>query len=165
MEVEFVETLAKLRLVIGFLGERDQFGWWQSSFFTKGSDAFLSPLFGRTQILAQCNGVTQAALIIHDERIGVGNVYHLFRLPEDIEQNIHNILHDLKPQGIVADKETAIDYLEKNSIKPMQESLGPARGGDTRSLHDPNTWQIVSGLYLFALKNGINIYPYYSNIQ
>jgi len=72
MEVELIETLVKFRLAIGYLGEREQFGWWQSSFFTQGSDAFLTPIFGRTKALAQCNGVTQAAAIIHDERIGTG---------------------------------------------------------------------------------------------
>jgi hypothetical protein len=41
MEVEIIETLAKLRFAIGYLGERDQFGWWQSSFFTQGSNALL----------------------------------------------------------------------------------------------------------------------------
>ncbi len=55
MDVELVERLAKLRLIIGYLAEREQFGWWQSSFFTQGNNAFLSPLFSRTQIVAQCN--------------------------------------------------------------------------------------------------------------
>ena len=165
MEVEFVETIAKLRLTIGFLGEREQFGWWKSSFFTQGSDAFLLPLFGRTQVLAQCNGVTQAAAIIHDERIGVGNVYHLFRLPEDIEQSIHRVLHDIKSKDIVSSKNTALDYLRDNSIKPMQSSLGPTRVGDNNSLHGQNSWKLVSGLYLHAFETNIEIYPYFVDLS
>ena len=46
-------------MVVG-LGEREHFGWWQSSFFTQGSSAFLSPIFSRTQFLAQCNGMRRA---------------------------------------------------------------------------------------------------------
>ena len=91
MYSEHLEYLATLRIVIGYLGERDQFAWWQSSFFSAGSEAFLSPIFARTRFLAQCTGVTQAASAIHDARIGTGNVYHLFRLPEDMAQDIHQL--------------------------------------------------------------------------
>lgn len=165
MEVEYVETIVKLRLAIGFLGEREQFGWWQSSFFTQGSDAFLSPLFGRTQVLAQCNGVSQAAAIIHDERIGVGNVYHLFRLPENVEPNIHKVLHEVKSKNIVSSKDTALGYLRDHSFKPTQASLGPTRIGDKKSLHDQKSWQLMSGLYLYAFEKGVEIYPYFADIS
>jgi hypothetical protein len=47
-----------------------------------------------TNYWPQCNGETHAAALVHDERIGVGNVYHLFRLPEEMEQGIHQKLHD-----------------------------------------------------------------------
>ena len=47
-----------LRTVVGYLGEREQYAWWQSSFFGPGSKTFLAPVFGRTQVLAQCAGVT-----------------------------------------------------------------------------------------------------------
>ena len=94
MDADHLVTLATLRILVGYLGEREQFGWWQSAFFAPGSQAFLAPLFARTQLLAQCNGVTRAACLIHDERIGVGHVYHLFRLPEDMEQGLHGILNE-----------------------------------------------------------------------
>ena len=165
MEVEFVQAIVKLRLAIGFLGEREQFGWWQSSFFTQGSDAFLSPLFGRTQVLGQCNGVTQAAAIVHDERIGIGNVYHLFRLPEEIEQKIHKELVAINPQSIFKTKEAAFSYLRKSSTKSGQTSIGPTRIGDKTALNDLHSWQLVSGLYLFAFEDNTEIYPYFSDIQ
>jgi hypothetical protein len=38
--------------------------------------------------MAQYHGVTEAACRVHDERIGVGRVFHLYRLPETIEQRI-----------------------------------------------------------------------------
>ena len=91
METDFVGQLVTYRLLVGYLGEKEQYGWWQSSFFTQGAGAFLTPLFPRTQMLAQCNGVTQAAALVHDERIGVGHVYHLFRRPEDLEQSIRHL--------------------------------------------------------------------------
>ena len=164
MEPEFIELLSRLRLAIGYLGEREQFGWWQSSFFIRGSSAFLSPLFARTQVLAQCNGVTKVASIIHDERIGVGNVYHLFRLPEEIELNIHKKLHEFKPEDTFTTKESALDYLRKHSIKSDQSSVGPTRVGNKKSLYELRSWQLLSGLYLFAFEKRVEIYPYYSEI-
>ena len=164
MEAELIELLSRFRLATGYLGEREQYGWWQSSFFTQGSEAFLSPLFSRTQVLAQCNGVTRAASIIHDERIGVGNVYHLFRLPEEIELNIHKKLHEFKPEDTYSTKESALDYLRKNSIKSDQSSVGPTRVGDKNSLYELKSWQLVSGLYLYAFEKSVEIYPYFSEI-
>jgi hypothetical protein len=164
MEVEFVEALAKLRMTIGYLGEKDQFAWWQSSFFTHGSDSFLSPLFGRTQLLAQCNGVTRAASLIHDERIGIGVVYHLFRLPEDIEQNIHKKLHEIQTLNILSNKETALSYLRKYSSKLDQPSIGPTLIGDKTLIHNIESWKKLSGFYLYAFENAVEIYPYFSGI-
>ncbi|MBI4322561.1 MAG: BrxE family protein [Chloroflexi bacterium] len=164
MEVELAETLAKLRLVIGFLGEREQFGWWQSSFFTQGSTAFLSPLFGRTMTLARCNGISQAAAMVHDERIGVGRVYHLFRLPEDAEQSIHKVLHDIEFGGIVDSKEDALDYLRKGSVSAENLGIGPTLVGDKKSMKEPKAWQIASGHYLYAFENGLEIFPYFTDI-
>lgn len=80
MQAADFEQIAAIRAAVGYLGEKDQAGWWSSSFFASTGSAFLSPIFPRTQVVAQCQGVSGAASKIHDERIGVGNVYHLFRL-------------------------------------------------------------------------------------
>src|SRR5215212_10212064 len=66
MNATQLEALTTLRTVVGYLGERDQFAWWQSSFFAPTSRAFLAPVFGRTQALAQYAGVSRAAALVHD---------------------------------------------------------------------------------------------------
>ncbi len=167
MEAEQLENLATKRLVIGYLGEREQFGWWQSSFFTQGSNSFLSPLFGRTQLLAQYNGVSRSAALVHDERIGVGNVYHLFRLPEDIEQGLHQILHsselEKRIREIITSKEAAINYLREQSKDTASKGVGPIRVGNAKQLRNPKTWQSISGLYLSAVEKSLEIFPYFSD--
>ena len=164
MGIDLIRTIAELRLAIGYLGERDQFGWWQSSFFTRGSDAFLSPLFGRTQLLAQCNGVTRAASIIHDERIGVGKVYHLFRLPEDIEMNIYNTFQNMREPLMVFRTGNVMSFLKEFALQPGQVSSGPTRVGDTKSIFELYSWKVVSGLYLNAIDNKVETFPYFSEI-
>jgi hypothetical protein len=151
MSLNLIEELARLRIVIGFLGEKDHFGWWQSSFFTPGSDAFLSPLFGRTKVLAQCNGVTRAAALVHDERIGVGNVYHLFRLPEDIEQGLHQTLHDpilgQAMKKVTTSRDSALDYLRQQADTMEHTGVGPIRVGDIEALGAHTTWHLVASCH------------------
>lgn len=169
METDLIKNLALYRIAIGYLGEREQFGWWQSSFFTQGSSAFLSPVFSRTQILAQCNGVTQAAALVHDERIGVGNVYHLFRFTEELEQGIHQILldsgHEKAFQEMVGRPDSALEYLRENSTAQIQSSMGPTLVGKINSLRDQKTWRISAGLYLSAFEKGHQIFPYFTDVS
>jgi hypothetical protein len=59
-----------------------------SGFLRRHAQAFLNPIFASKTRMAQYHGVTEAACRVHDERIGVGRVFHLYRLPETIEQRI-----------------------------------------------------------------------------
>lgn len=122
MDALHLEKLTSLRILVGYLGEREQYTWWPSAFFASGSAAFLAPLFTRTQPLAQFNGVTQAAALIHDERIGIGQVYHLFRLPEDLEQGIHRTLNDA----------TACSRLAKQAVDRTSALVNLRRPGRQR---------------------------------
>lgn len=166
MEIDLLERLALYRIVIGYLGEREQFGWWQSSFFTQGSSAFLSPVFSRTQLLAQCNGVTRAAALVHDERIGVGHVFHLFRLPEELEQGIHQALQEIQLgdqiQKTITSKVSALEYLRKNSTTQDQPGIGPTRVGDVHLLRNHDTWKVVAGLYTVSFEQQLEILPYFT---
>ncbi|HYN89409.1 MAG TPA: BrxE family protein [Ardenticatenaceae bacterium] len=163
MEVTQLERLAKMRMVVGYLGEREQYGWWQSSFFARGSQAFLAPVFARTQLLAQCAGVTRAAAVIHDERIGVGHVYHLFRLPEDVEQGLHRVLHDRglggEIAGLVSSREAALNYLRAVSVPPPPGGVGPTIVGDTLRLRHAHAWSTTAGHYLRAFDGGVKAFP------
>lgn len=80
MNADLISLVMRLRVAVGYLGEKDQNGWWTSSFLSPTSKPFLSPVFPRTFALAQLHGVTAAAAAVHDDRIGVGDVFHLFRL-------------------------------------------------------------------------------------
>lgn len=160
-------TLVELRAVIGYLGEKDQLGWWQSSFFTRGSSAFLSPLFTRTQFLAQVNGVCRAAALVHDERIGVGHVYHLFRLPEDLEQSLHRLLHEKEMEQallpVLTGAPQALDHLRQLAAGQAASGIGPIRLGDTQSLRAVDTWRQAAACYLQGLETQQQIFPYFTD--
>lgn len=167
METKDLHTLATLRAVVGFLGEKDQAGWWPSTFFAAGSNAFLAPVFGRTQTLAQCTAVTQAAALVHDERIGVGHVYHLFRLPEDVEQRIHAALHEpeliAKVGEAVADRDGAIDFLREFVGSTTGAGVGPTRVGDLDDLRSTERWRDVAAQYVRGADSGVEVYPYFAD--
>lgn len=166
MAESLTETLALIRAAVGYLGERDQRGWWQSGFFSAGNRAFLAPVFGRTQVLAQCAGVTRAAAIVHDERIGVGQVYHLFRCPEDLEQGIHQALQssDLARRvgALVASPEAAIAFLHEEARPAQTAGIGPTRVGDEQNLRDRRGWRTVAAHYVYAFTEGGDVFPYFT---
>jgi hypothetical protein len=167
MEAGQLKTLALVRGVIGYLGEREQYGWWQSSFFSQGSKAFLSPIFGRTQTLAQCVAVTRAAALTHDERIGIGRVYHLFRLPEDLEQRIHSVLHSAELSGTLAattaSTDAALQYLRSEAGTVPNGSVGPTRVGDLQDLRSPACWRTVIAHYICGFRQASQVYPYFAD--
>jgi hypothetical protein len=165
MEVTQFETLATMRAVVGFLGEREQHNWWQSSFFSAQSRAFLAPVFGQTQLLAQATGVTRAASLVHDERIGVGRVFHLFRLPEDVEQGVHQTIQQpaaaQRVATVVAHKEAALQYLQDVARTTSATGVGPTHVGNERSLRDARTWRTVAAQYAHAFTTGDEVYPFF----
>ena len=69
MKTNTIKSIAKLRILIGYLGEKNQSNWWSSSFFTPQSSSFLNPVFGKTSFIAQYQGVKEAATRMHDEHI------------------------------------------------------------------------------------------------
>ncbi len=166
MKSDILKPLAILRIVVGYLGEKEQYDWWTSSFFSEGSDAFLSPVFSRTMLLAQCTGVSKAATLIHDERIGIGDVYHLFRLPEELAQGIHQTLQDPELSqeiaAITENQTSALDYLQQNVEIPSNDEIGPVRIGDRSALFNMDQWDNVRAYYAKAFSNGEQIFPYFS---
>ena len=158
--------LAHLRAAVGYLGERDQHGWWQSRFLSAGSTPFLTPVFGRTLLLARCAGTTQAAALLHDERIGVGRVFHLFRLPEDLEQAVHHAVRDLTvaPQiaALIASPDAALAYLQGVAYRTVGSGIGPTQVGAVPTLREHPPWRTVAAQYAHAFRTQTQVYPYFT---
>lgn len=162
--------LIKLRVAVGYLGERDQSSWWQSAFFSTSSIPFLAPVFGKTSIYAQYYGVRDAATIIHDEHIGTGaEVFHLFRLPENIEQEMHDKLGSNalvnEIQSLVVSPEDAIAFLDEFKSSSETQAIGPVRLGIAEEITKPGLWRKTAGYYAHAMQNNKNdekVFPYIS---
>lgn len=87
---------------------------------------------------------------MHDERIGVGQVYHLFRLPEDFEQAVHRILHRLEiarqVQQLVTSRKAALQFLRSGNGVAVNNAIGrPPKGVVTDRFAGKRTTSLRSG--------------------
>lgn len=158
-----IESILRTRLLVAFLGERAQFGWWPTAFFEPASRLFLEPVFSRTSRLAQYHGVVEAARRLHDEHLSVGS-YHLFRLPEEVEQDLHSLVQ--RPEvgefalKDMCSKETALGSLTDLAGAVSVNSVGPTAIGNISDLDSPNTVKAIAAAYLSAFSRDAKAYPY-----
>ncbi len=166
MQSDFENELIKLRYLVGYLGEKSQANWWPTEFLSSSSRAFLEPVFVRTWRLAQFNGVSEAARRVHDERIGVGRVFHLFRLPEVIElrllERFHDAHEELELDSLLSSAGIAIDELHGMANASVESSEGPVEIGAADELSRPAWTAKAAAAYHVAFTRHIETYPYFA---
>jgi hypothetical protein len=161
-------NIAEVRVLVGFLGEKGQFGWWSSEFFSDSAAAFLAPIFNRSLFLAQYQGATAAAAKVHDEAIGVGRIYHLFRLPIGLEQASADALNDdafvQSVQTSLVNLDLALARLAQLAGKSESASPGPVSLGQMSQDLKPEL-QRAAGFYCAAFTSGIQTFPYVREVE
>jgi hypothetical protein len=159
----FQEQLLQLRLLVGYLGERDQFGWWPTGFFEPSSRSFLEPIFSKSFRQAQYHGVLEAARLQHDHHLSAGT-YHLFRLPEELEQDLYLLMQNNGDgelgESIFQNKEAALDALKLVANENSALHEGPMIIGRIDDLALADTLQSIAGAYYAAFLQNTNAYPY-----
>lgn len=159
----YLPTVLRMRLLVGYLGERAQFAWWPTAFYEASSRLFLEPVFSKTSRLAQYHGVLEAARRLHDEHLNVGS-YHLFRLPEEVEQDLHAIVQSNMVEELVTQvqqsTEAALDALKRLAATSATSSVGPTAVGRINALDSTDTLKAMAGAYLSAFSQNTKTYPY-----
>ncbi|HBN8119638.1 TPA: BrxE family protein [Pseudomonas aeruginosa] len=163
MKESYLSTLLQMRLIVGFLGERAQCAWWPTAFYEASSRLFLEPVFSKTSRLAQYHGVLEAARRLHDEHLSVGS-YHLFRLPEEIEQDLHAMVQggggeELASQ-VAQSKEAAMNALKRLAATSGTPGVGPTAVGSIKDIDSTDTLKAIAAAYLSAFKQNAKTYPY-----
>jgi len=161
-------TLLELRLLVGYLGEKEQHGWWSSSFFSAIAASFLEPVFTRTARLAQYNGVLEAGRRVHDASVGVGHAFHLFRLPQEVEQDLHrraaeSLTAEHPVIAAIQYKETAVARLGSLAGDGTVHAEGPISIGSISDLMKPSTAKRLAAHYSEAFASNKRVYPYFTN--
>lgn len=165
--IKDAKTIAELRVLVGYLGEQAP-AWWPCQFFSPTAAAFLGPVFTRSTALAQYQGVTAAAARKHEEHIGEGRTFHLFRLPEIFEQSAAAVFADKDFEASirtsVASRDQALARLAELAGGAASSSEGPVVVGDlTDELGD--ALKSCAALYLDAFSKGIQCFPYLREAQ
>ena len=150
-------------MLVGFLGERAQCAWWPTAFYEASSMLFLEPVFSKTSRLAQYHGVLEAARRLHDEHLSVGS-YHLFRLPEEIEQDLHAVVQSSVGEEFanraLQSKEAALNALKSLAATSGNDSVGPTAVGGIKDIDSTATQKAIAAAYLSAFNQNAKTYPY-----
>ena len=83
-----------LRAVVLALGESASPPWWKTEFMNETGLRFLERIYPRTSFRAAVHAAGKAASDAHDRAVGRIGVYHLFRLPESLETELHRMPPD-----------------------------------------------------------------------
>jgi len=113
----------RLRALVLAIGESTTPVWWNTGFMNETGLRFLERLYPRTFFHAAVHAAGKAASNAHDRAVGRVGVYHLFRLPEFLETEIHRVPPDLD-QNIFSALRSALGRPEK-----LMELLAPLCGG------------------------------------
>lgn len=168
-----VEMYYKLRMLVGYLGEKSQHGWWPSTFLAATSGAFLQPVYPRSAALAAYHGVVEAGRVLHDQHIGIGRVYHLFRLPEEMEHDIHHAALESESESVfsawraasLASREAATQELTSMANGGLSAPEGPVRLGTRKSIDRTETIEDVARHYADAFRQGSRCFPYFKDTE
>jgi hypothetical protein len=162
---DYIVSLLELRVAVAFLGEKGNNGWWQTQFLQPTGQRFLEFIYPRTVFAAAVNAAAEAAKSFHDQRIGKGRVFHLFRFPFSVELHVHQqLLSDTaRVAGIVKSASTARALLEryaKSSNKTGSSLAGPLCVGDVSLIFSGRAASKLSEVYRHSIGSATPALPY-----
>jgi hypothetical protein len=107
--------------------------------------------------------VLEAARRLHDEHLSVGS-YHLFRLSEEVEQDLHATMLGSVGQDLAIEvpqsKEAALDALTRMGTTGLTHSVGPTAVGAIKDLDSADVLRAIAAIYLSAFTQDAKSYPY-----
>lgn len=162
---DMMEKLLTLRVTVAFLGEKEQFAWWTTRFLGQTGLRFLEFNFPCSAFSAGITATSEAAKNFHDKRIGKGQVFHLFRLPETIEQRLRALSLSLNSRRLLAllvNKEAAMHALFDLSKEPTTAPEGPVCVGTSKLLFSPASISKLAALYADAFSTAKQTLPYFT---
>ncbi len=160
-----IDNFLQLRILVGYLGEKNQFNWWDTSFLNGTGLKFLEINFPRSAFSAGVHSVTEAAKQLHDKRIGRGRVFHLFRLPSMTEEKLHLELLNVDYARFLVDietKDSALGCLERLAGKLVDVAEGPVQVGALGTLMSDLAIREMSMQYFCAFTSGKQTFPYFT---
>ncbi len=159
--------LLQLRVLVLALGEAPNAGWWKSQFLTTTGLSYLERLYPRSSFAAAVRSAGEAARLVHDSSIGVGQVFHLFRLPLDEERRLETVLEETAAElqaewaPLLPQSEQLLARLEQLANgPPARAASGPQEVGRLRDWQAGKLLAPLAGMYAAAFHGGTRVFPY-----
>ena len=166
---EPLQAILSLRILVLVLGEAQHAGWWRSGFLSPVGLRHLSYIYPRSILSAAVRAAGRAAKSVHDSSIGIGNVHHLFRLPQNMERQLDDLLEESESSlldrfgPILSQREKLLDEFGQLSgmVGADRSQPGPRRMGTIQELQRPETVQQLAAAYRAAFHDGAKVFPYF----
>lgn len=159
------QRFARIRVAVGFLGQRELGGWWTSSFLSSNGLAVAQYNFPRAAGYAAVSATVAAAKLLHDERIGKRRCVHLFRLGLVDEALVQRALQS-SVSGVLDDVawrlDNAIELLEAEAGEIISVEPGPVQVGTTADAFTETGLVELAKHYLGAFRQDIQCLPYFA---
>ena len=160
----------RLRSLVLALGETADPAWWKSEFMNETGFRFLERLYPRTPLRAAVHAAGRAACDVHDKAVGRVGVYHLFRLPESLETEIHASSFSEDAEFIsrfrscLGKREDLMETLSTLCSKPPAKDVvaGPKRIGAGSDALRTEALGMAASVYHEAFKLGKPAFPYFA---
>lgn len=160
-----IQAYARLRLLVAYLGEKPQDGWWDTSYLNPTGKEFLELNFPRSALSAGVSAATSAGKKLHDERIGKSRVYHLFRLPFEIEVKVQECIltSDQADQwALIESRQKALDELARIADRTLDAPEGPVCVGEEKNILGAHGNKEIARHYSSAFGRGVKCLPYFT---
>ncbi len=155
MKEELLERIIKLRIVVGYMIEKQ--AWWNTNFFSPTSKDFLAYIFPKS---TNDNSAFFLDALRHSIDTEVGaNYYHLFRLPIELEEQLHKKT-TISIDEYINTEGTALKVLEELSDGlSVEMKNGPINIGTSDHLNI-DIIQAIAAQYYSAFMNDYEVHPY-----
>jgi hypothetical protein len=151
--------LARLRLSVLAAGEALPDKYWDSKGLSTTGQGDLIAIFPRTSLLAAMTHATELARAHHDKQTRASGVYHLFRLPTDIETAIHHEMIESIPNDydVQTNLWSEIDELPKTDVEAEEGSINL----NTLDLSTTKAISKLAATYKSAMDTGLTCIPFF----
>lgn len=154
-----VEEFLLLRLQVAYQGEQAPSPWWSTSCLSDDAELDFRALFGDAAPMVAWQISMQSACDEHDKRIS-GMDYHLFRLPEGLEEAIYHLGLRLPVNIAQAWLDRKSELASFGGSSPLSVN-GPQQVGDSTSLLDGTALTTLRNIYAQAFETNTQAYPYF----
>jgi hypothetical protein len=158
-----------LRAIVLALGESVEPAWWKTEFMNETGFRFLERLFPHSYYRAAVHSAGKAACDVHDQAVGRVGVYHLFRLPDVLEDQIHSSPPSAD-DSFSMEFRSSLGHPEKLLVilasvcdgETVKKAVsGPIRIGKASDLTAPSALSKVATVYHDAFRRGKPSFPYF----